>query len=113
MLAAFESGQAEVTTSLAGYPGDRREPSRDRHRRHPVEASSADDFLADEVEPDDFRDLALFEVAVNRVSDLVMKIDQVVGLGEDRLSEGASGETSLGGLLDEKDHFRQISVLGW
>jgi hypothetical protein len=73
---------------------------------------SADDFRADEVEPDDFRDLALFEVAVNRVSDLVMKIGQAVGLGEDRLSEGASGETSLGGLLDEKDHFRQISVLG-
>jgi hypothetical protein len=49
------------------------------------------------VEPDDPRDLALVEVAVNRVSDLVMKIGQVVGLGEDRLSERPSGEASLGG----------------
>ena len=92
---------------------DRRGLSRGRHRRRPAEASSPDDFLADEVEPDDPRNLALVEVAVNRVSDLVMEIGQVVGLGEDRLSEGPSGEASLGGFLDEEDHFRQIRVLGW
>jgi hypothetical protein len=65
------------------------------------------------MEPDDPRNLALVEVAVNRVSDLVMKIGQVVGFGEDRLSEGASGEASLGGFLDEEDYFRQLGGLGW
>jgi hypothetical protein len=62
------------------------------------------------VKSDDLRNLALVEVAVNRVSDLVMQICQVVRLGEDRLPQGARCEASLGGFLDEDDYFRHIRV---
>jgi hypothetical protein len=82
-------------------------------KRRAAEASSADDFLAYEVEPDDLRDLALVEMAVNRVSHLRMEIGQVIALREDRLSEGAGGEAALRGFLDEEDHFRRTGASDW
>ena len=59
-----------------------------------------------------FGDLTFVEMAVNRVADLRMQICQVIGLGEDRFPQGPSREASLGGLLDEKDHFRQTETSG-
>jgi hypothetical protein len=49
--------------------------------------------------------LALVEVAAYRVADLRVQIGQILGFGEDRLSQGPCGEAALGRFLDEEDYF--------
>jgi hypothetical protein len=63
-----------------------------------AEASSVDDFVADEVESDDLRGIVLVEVTANRVADLRVQIGRVVGFGEDRFTQGARGEALPRGL---------------
>jgi hypothetical protein len=46
------------------------------------------------MEPDDLWNVAHIEMAVNRVADFVMQIDQPIGLGEDRFTQGARGEAA-------------------
>ncbi len=48
------------------------------------------------MKPDDLRDSALVEMAVNSVTDLHMQSRDVVGLGEDRLPQGPGGEAPSG-----------------
>lgn len=111
VLAVFEGGQPKMATGLAGHPVAQvgEGPSRDRHRRLPAEASSGDDFLADEMEADDLWNLTFVEMATNRVADFVVQARDAVGLREDRLPESSGRETPFRGLLNQEDQFRQAA----
>jgi hypothetical protein len=86
MLAVFNAGQAEVPARLAGQSITELQGALRAHWRDPAKASSADDFLAHEMEPDDRRNAARIEMATNRVADSFIQVDQPTGLGEDRFA---------------------------
>lgn len=58
------------------------------------------------VKADDFRSSVLVgEVAPHGVTHLLAQLFTGLGLGEDRVADGLSGEAAVGVLLDDEDDF--------
>src|SRR4026207_771915 len=112
VVAGPRRGHPKMATGPDGSPGSPRwpGPSRDRRRRRPAAASSADDFLADEVEADNLGSLALLEMAGGCVAAPLVQACEAVGLREDRLPERPGREAALRGLLHQEDQLRQVAA---
>ena len=68
-------------------------------------SSYSDNFVPDEVQPDDVRRACFVEVAANGVANFLVQPGQVIGLGEDRLAQRPRREPSLGVFCHHEDYF--------
>jgi len=96
MLAVFNAGRAKVAARLG--------PLR-AHWRDLSEASSAVDFLAHEMEPDDLRNAAFIEI--ERTASRTLSCRSTSRPASVKIdSPRPRGEAALGGFLDEEDDLR-------
>jgi len=77
--------------------------SRTPVRRGREATSYRQHFLADKVQPDDARRLLVIKVAAHRVAYLLTQRRKIVGLREDRLTQGSRGEATLRCFLNQEN----------
>lgn len=73
-------------------------------------ASSRDDFVVDEVQPDRRRAVGLLEVTADGLSNGLPQSLQGIRLGENRGADGVCRIPAFGGFFDQKENFRHVDL---
>ena len=73
--------------------------------------SRSENFISNEVHPDQLRRFIFVEVTTNRVADAVAQLVYRCCLRENTFADSASNQSAFRGVFDDKNNFAHIRIL--